>query len=138
MMNFSAFGGPFSGIHQFAAKFGHDTQTPGAFSTPGINGNTSTDNHVQRYQTNGNHFNQNVPNVSAANNTMQYGQNISIPYSQPQTDLNFLNSTDHKKIHPKIERDREEGEYELVIRIKYKLVVMYMTIYMYGIFVCLL
>lgn len=44
---------------------------------------------------------------------MQYGQNISIPYSQPQTDLNFLNaaaSVDHKgKIHPKIERDREEG-----------------------------
>ncbi|XP_037821641.1 zinc finger protein 391 [Lucilia sericata] len=43
---------------------------------------------------------------------MQYGQNISIPYSQPQTDLNFLNaaaSVDHKgKIHPKIERDREE------------------------------
>ena len=51
--------------------------------------------------------------VSAANNTMQYGQNISIPYSQPQSDLNFLNaaaSVDHKgKIHPKIERDREEG-----------------------------
>uniref|UniRef100_A0A1B0A8M2 C2H2-type domain-containing protein n=1 Tax=Glossina pallidipes TaxID=7398 RepID=A0A1B0A8M2_GLOPL len=44
---------------------------------------------------------------------MQYGQNISIPYSQPQTDLNFLNAAaagvDHKgKIHPKIERDREE------------------------------
>ncbi|XP_061398012.1 uncharacterized protein LOC133333737 isoform X1 [Musca vetustissima] len=140
MMNFSAFGGPFSGIHQFAAKFGHDTQTPpGAFTTPGINGNvagggttTVNDNHVQRYQTNGNHFQQNVPNdhmtstildisertrnivngFSAANNTMQYGQNISIPYSQPQTDLNFLNaaaSVDHKgKIHPKIERDREE------------------------------
>ncbi|XP_065372576.1 zinc finger and SCAN domain-containing protein 22 isoform X2 [Calliphora vicina] len=114
MMNFSAFGGPFSGIHQFAAKFGHDTQSPGAFSTPGINGNvpTAADNHVQRYQTNGNHFQQNTPNVSAANNTMQYGQNISIPYSQPQTDLNFLNaaaSVDHKgKIHPKIERDREE------------------------------
>ncbi|KAI8129897.1 Gastrula zinc finger protein XlCGF46.1 [Lucilia cuprina] len=52
------------------------------------------------------------PYISAANNTMQYGQNISIPYSQPQTDLNFLNaaaSVDHKgKIHPKIERDREE------------------------------
>ncbi|CAD6996189.1 unnamed protein product [Ceratitis capitata] len=68
MMNFSAFGGPFSGIHQFAAKFGHDTQgPPGAFATPtGINGNTTTgitDNHVQRYQTNGNHFNQNIPNV---------------------------------------------------------------------------
>ncbi|XP_055851195.1 zinc finger protein 567 isoform X2 [Episyrphus balteatus] len=40
---------------------------------------------------------------------MQYGQNISIPYTQPQGDLNFLNSSDHKgKIHPKIERDREE------------------------------
>lgn len=64
MMNFSAFGGPFSGIHQFAAKFGHDTQSPGAFSTPGINGNvpTAADNHVQRYQTNGNHFQQNTPN----------------------------------------------------------------------------
>ncbi|XP_065372577.1 uncharacterized protein l(3)neo38 isoform X3 [Calliphora vicina] len=103
MMNFSAFGGPFSGIHQFAAKFGHDTQSPGAFSTPGINGNvpTAADNHVQRYQTNGNHFQQNTPNVSAANNTMQYGQNISIPYSQPQTDLNFLNaaaSVDHKAV----------------------------------------
>uniref|UniRef100_A0A1B0A559 Uncharacterized protein n=1 Tax=Glossina pallidipes TaxID=7398 RepID=A0A1B0A559_GLOPL len=64
-MNFSAFGGPFSGIHQFAAKFGHETQTPGAFTTPGINGNVSAatpDNHVQRYQTNGNHFQQNNPN----------------------------------------------------------------------------
>ncbi|XP_068155822.1 LOW QUALITY PROTEIN: uncharacterized protein l(3)neo38 [Drosophila tropicalis] len=116
MMNFSAFGGPFSGIHQFAAKF--DAQTPGAFGTPPANAAAAAaaagagDNHVQRYQTtNGNHFNQNVPNVSAANN-MQYGQNISIPYSQPQGDLNFLNAAaaaDHKgKIHPKIERDREE------------------------------
>ncbi|XP_017010829.1 uncharacterized protein l(3)neo38 [Drosophila takahashii] len=117
MMNFSAFGGPFSGIHQFAAKF--DAQTPGAFGTPpaaaanaaAAAAAAGTDNHVQRYQTNGNHFNQNVPNVSAANN-MQYGQNISIPYSQPQGDLNFLNAAaaaDHKgKIHPKIERDREE------------------------------
>ncbi|XP_022216059.1 transcription factor che-1 [Drosophila obscura] len=115
MMNFSAFGGPFSGIHQFAAKF--DAQTPGAFGTPPANAAAAaaaagTDNHVQRYQTNGNHFNQNVANVSAANN-MQYGQNISIPYSsQPQGDLNFLNAAaaaDHKgKIHPKIERDREE------------------------------
>lgn len=47
---------------------------------------------------------------------MQYGQNISIPYSQPQSDLNFLNAAaagvDHKgKIHPKIERDREEGKH---------------------------
>lgn len=72
MMNFSAFGGPFSGIHQFAAKFGHDTQTPGAFTTPGINGNVAAaaaanDNHVQRYQTNGNHFQQNVPNGKCRN-----------------------------------------------------------------------
>jgi len=68
MMNFSAFGGPFSGIHQFAAKF--DAQTPGAFGTPpaaaanaaAAAAAAGTDNHVQRYQTNGNHFNQNVPN----------------------------------------------------------------------------
>lgn len=63
MMNFSAFGGPFSGIHQFAAKF--DAQTPGAFGTPPVNSAAAaagSDNHVQRYQTNGNHFNQNVPN----------------------------------------------------------------------------
>lgn len=62
-MNFSAFGGPFSGIHQFAAKF--DAQTPGAFGTPPVNAAAAaagSDNHVQRYQTNGNHFNQNVPN----------------------------------------------------------------------------
>ncbi|XP_030374564.1 zinc finger protein Gfi-1 isoform X2 [Scaptodrosophila lebanonensis] len=106
MMNFSAFGGPFSGIHQFAAKF--DAQTPGAFGTPPGNAAAaaaaSADNHVQRYQTNGNHFNQNVPNVSAANN-MQYGQNISIPYSQPQSDLNFLNAAaaaDHKVLNQQI------------------------------------
>ncbi|XP_039492003.1 zinc finger protein 92 homolog isoform X2 [Drosophila santomea] len=110
MMNFSAFGGPFSGIHQFAAKF--DAQTPGAFGTPpaaaanaaAAAAAAGTDNHVQRYQTNGNHFNQNVPNVSAANN-MQYGQNISIPYSQPQGDLNFLNAAaaaDHKVLNQQI------------------------------------
>lgn len=65
-MNFSAFGGPFSGIHQFAAKFGHDTQAPpGAFSTPGINNTIADNNHVQRYQTNGNHFNQPAPNGKA-------------------------------------------------------------------------
>jgi len=71
MMNFSAFGGPFSGIHQFAAKFGHDAQSPGAHSHIPLNGITNgngsssiPDNHVQRYQTNGNHFNQNIPNGS--------------------------------------------------------------------------
>lgn len=52
MMNFS-FGGPFSGIHQFAAKFGHDAQT-GAFTT-GAGGQ----DHTNRYHTNTNHFNQN-------------------------------------------------------------------------------
>lgn len=51
-MNFS-FGGPFSGIHQFAAKFGHDAQT-GAFTT-GAGGQ----DHTNRYHTNTNHFNQN-------------------------------------------------------------------------------
>ncbi|XP_039151745.1 zinc finger protein 444 isoform X4 [Drosophila simulans] len=41
---------------------------------------------------------------SAANN-MQYGQNISIPYSQPQGDLNFLNAAaaaDHKVLNQQI------------------------------------
>ena len=53
MMNFSAFGGPFSGIHQFAAKFGHDAQA-GAFSTA----TGGQDVHGNRYHTNTNHFNQ--------------------------------------------------------------------------------
>lgn len=56
MMNFSAFGGPFSGIHQFAAKFGHDAQT-GAFGTAGAG---TQDVHGNRYHTNTNHFNQNT------------------------------------------------------------------------------
>lgn len=56
MMNFSAFGGPFSGIHQFAAKFGHDAQTGAFTSTGGMN----QDVHGNRYHTNTNHFNQNT------------------------------------------------------------------------------
>lgn len=61
-MNFSAFGG-FSGIHQFAAKFGHDAQT-GAFSSATA-GNMTQDIHGNRYHTsaagvNTNHFNQNA------------------------------------------------------------------------------
>lgn len=55
MMNFSAFGGPFSGIHQFAAKFGHDTQS-GPFSS--ANSMNTQDVHGNRYHTT-NHFNQN-------------------------------------------------------------------------------
>lgn len=56
-MNFSAFGGPFSGIHQFAAKFGHDAQN-GPFSSSSTGMNTQ-DVHGNRYHTNTNHFNQN-------------------------------------------------------------------------------
>lgn len=41
---------------------------------------------------------------------MQYSQNISIPYSQPQNDLNFLNNEQKNKIHTKMERDRDEGK----------------------------
>lgn len=41
---------------------------------------------------------------------MQYGQNISIPYSQPQTDHSFLNNDQKNKIPNKMERDREDGE----------------------------
>lgn len=55
-MNFSAFGGPFSGIHQFAAKFGHDAQA-GAFSSAG---GMNQDVHGNRYHSNANHFNQNT------------------------------------------------------------------------------
>lgn len=56
-MNFSAFGGPFSGIHQFAKSFGHEQS--GAFTTaPG--GPQTTDIHGNRYHSNTNHFNQNT------------------------------------------------------------------------------
>lgn len=56
-MNFSAFGGPFSGIHQFAAKFGHDTQNgPFSSTTSAMN---SQEMHSNRYQSSTNHFNQN-------------------------------------------------------------------------------
>lgn len=66
MMNFSAFGGPFSGIHQFAAKFGHDAQTGAFTSTSGGGGGVGggggpQDIHGNRYQiSNTNHFNQNT------------------------------------------------------------------------------
>lgn len=59
-MNFSAFGG-FSGIHQFAAKFGHDAQS-GAFTSAAAT-NMTQDIHGNRYHTsaaNTNHFNQNT------------------------------------------------------------------------------
>lgn len=42
---------------------------------------------------------------------MQYGQNISIPYSQPQADNNNMFNIDHKNnlIKTKMERDRDDG-----------------------------
>ncbi|XP_055326626.1 zinc finger protein 347 isoform X2 [Sitodiplosis mosellana] len=103
-MNFSAFGGPFSGIHQFAAKFGHDTQSgPFSSATSGMN---SQDVHGNRYHTTTNHFNQNSTSGSA----MQYGQNLSNAYNQPQGEHNNMFSNDHKDaLKTKIERDREDA-----------------------------
>lgn len=40
---------------------------------------------------------------------MQYGQNISIPYTQTQTDHNFLNTDQKNKTQIKMDRDREDG-----------------------------
>lgn len=57
-MNFSAFGGPFSGIHQFAAKFGHDSQN-GPFAASSAASMNTQEVHGNRYHANGNHFNQN-------------------------------------------------------------------------------
>uniref|UniRef100_A0A182JCF5 C2H2-type domain-containing protein n=1 Tax=Anopheles atroparvus TaxID=41427 RepID=A0A182JCF5_ANOAO len=104
-MNFSAFGGPFSGIHQFAAKFGSND---GAFSSTGnspgngaagtgngaglgtgtgVGGATGGSNNLGQQQdlnryhgaANGNHFNQNT--TSMVNTPMSYGQNMSNPYA---------------------------------------------------------
>lgn len=50
--------------------------------------------------------------ICVANSAMQYGQNISIPYSQPQNDHNNMFSNDHKDniLKTKMERDREDGK----------------------------
>ncbi|XP_049278218.1 zinc finger and SCAN domain-containing protein 25 [Anopheles funestus] len=121
-MNFSAFGGPFSGIHQFAAKFGSNdgaftsTNSPGngtAAATNGVGLGAATGNGVggvatagsnigqqqdlNRYHgaTNGNHFNQNT--TSMVNTPMSYGQNMSHPYGganqQTTNDHTFGNGT---------------------------------------------
>ncbi|XP_058452220.1 zinc finger protein 37 homolog [Malaya genurostris] len=138
-MNFSAFGGPFSGIHQFAAKFGSNdgaftsTNTaagngagPGGIVGGGGGGGgagaaggggatgapgsaTISQQDLNRYHgSNGNHFNQN--STSMVNTSMSYGQNISIPYSQPQADHGFINSmqTDQNKLKNSIKIDRDE------------------------------
>lgn len=43
---------------------------------------------------------------------MQYGQNISIPYAQQQTDHNNMFNNDHKNniLKTKMERDRDDGK----------------------------
>lgn len=50
---------------------------------------------------------------TASNSAMQYGQNISIPYSQPQNEHNNMFGNDHKDnlLKTKMERDRDEGLY---------------------------
>lgn len=60
MMNFSAFGGPFSGIHQFAAKFNHDPQSQSNFGVSHsiVNGGANSIDNTQRYQPGINSFNQ--------------------------------------------------------------------------------
>lgn len=117
-MNFSAFGGPFSGIHQFAAKFGSNdgaftsTNSPGNGAAgagngsglgtgSGVGGTTGGTNNLGQQQdlnryhggTNGNHFNQNT--TSMVNAPMSYGQNISHAYGttnqQPANDHSFGN-----------------------------------------------
>lgn len=46
-----------------------------------------------------------------AANSMQYGQNISLPYSQQQNDHNNM-FNDHKDniLKTKMERDRDDGK----------------------------
>ncbi|XP_055547254.1 zinc finger and BTB domain-containing protein 18.2-like [Wyeomyia smithii] len=131
-MNFSAFGGPFSGIHQFAAKFGSNdgaftstnatagngagpgglvgAATGGGGGAAGAPGTTTiSQQDLNRYHgSNGNHFNQN--STSMVNTAMSYGQNISLPYSQPQNDHGFVNSmqNDQNKLKSAIKIDRDE------------------------------
>ncbi|XP_055705521.1 zinc finger protein 613 [Phlebotomus papatasi] len=103
-MNFSAFGGPFSGIHQFAAKFGNDSTQLGSYAA-----NASSESGAQdtRYA-NPNHFSQN-PAVSSPN--MQYAQNISIPYASGQPSQNehlFLHDK-QKSVGLKLDRSRDDA-----------------------------
>lgn len=71
-MNFSAFGGPFSGIHQFAAKFGHDSQN-GPFASGSSSMNTQ-EVHGNRYHANGNQFNQNSTSSKTSNSCLQFNR----------------------------------------------------------------
>ncbi|XP_058059048.1 zinc finger and SCAN domain-containing protein 30 [Anopheles bellator] len=94
-MNFPAFGPPFSGIHQFAAKIGSNEGTPFSSSnstgnggngglSAGLGGGSAGANLGQQQQdlnryhgtANGNHFNQ----IATSMTPMSYGQNISHSY----------------------------------------------------------
>lgn len=126
-MNFSAFGGPFSGIHQFAAKFGNDSTQLGSYAA-----NASSESGAQdtRYA-NPNHFSQNPAGESASlspygyssrvligrfifavsSPNMQYAQNISIPYASGQPSQNehlFLHDK-QKSVGLKLDRSRDDA-----------------------------
>lgn len=64
---------------------------------------------------------------------MQYGQNISIPYSQPQNDHNNMFSNDHKDniLKTKMERDRDDGKLHIYERKKKKHFIAYI-IYVFA------
>lgn len=48
---------------------------------------------------------------------MQYGQNISLPYPQQQTDHNNMFANDHKDniLKAKMDRERDEGALKIVM-----------------------
>lgn len=57
---------------------------------------------------------------AVGNTSMQYGQNISLPYTHaqpPQNDHNNMFQNDHKNnlIKTKMEREREDGEWTLIL-----------------------
>nr|XP_040227676.2 zinc finger and SCAN domain-containing protein 25 [Anopheles coluzzii] len=108
-MNFSAFGGPFSGIHQFAAKFGSNdgaftsTNSPGSNGSAGLGaaaagngvggvatsagGNMQQQQQQQQQQQDLNRYHGatngnhfNQNATSMVNTPMSYGQNMSHPY----------------------------------------------------------
>lgn len=56
----------------------------------------------------------NLTLILVPNTAMQYGQNISIPYTPTQTDHNFLNVDQKNKTQIKMDRDREDGKLSLI------------------------
>lgn len=53
-----------------------------------------------------------ILNGKLANSSMQYGQNLSTPYNQQQTEHNNMFNNEHKDniLKTKLERDREDGK----------------------------